>query len=121
MIETTAQIARVGRFAPWTLALINGVAFVLMAAQYGGSGLPRAPLSYRYTGALPTAITEWRGIAHDGTAAVELSEFFKLRGADVTDNDLLASTRMAIVEPQNRIVPFTSDDQDHAVFVRWSF
>ena len=124
MAETAAQIARrarVGRFASWTPVLINGVAFVLMAAHYAGSGLPRAPLSYRYMGALPTAITEWRGIAHDGTAAVELSEFFKARGTDVTDNDLLASTRMPIVEPQNRIVAFTSDDQGHAVFVRWSF
>ena len=101
---------------------IGCAAFGLSLSTYFGSGLQKSPLSFRYfLSALPTAVTEWRHIARDGTASGELSRYFRSHGAQLTDDELRAAFVIPIPAADDRIVFFQGDDLGLPRFVEASF
>src|SRR5262249_34184461 len=89
---------------------------------YAGLGLYHVPLSFRYyLTTLPTAMTALRGIADDGSASTELSQYFQSRGAALTDDDLKAALAVPVLRPQDRNVFLKGDDLGLPRFVNASF
>jgi hypothetical protein len=106
----------------WTLTVLNLAAFALVVSTYWELGLQKAPLSYRYyLSTLATAVTAVRGIAADGTTSNELSQYFKTRGARLTDEELTAALTIPLSPLDYRIVGFPTDDQGLPRFVEASF
>jgi hypothetical protein len=124
-LTPSARIAR-GRsrttWQCWLLTALNCSAFVLIVTTYSGLGLYKAPLSFRYyLATLPTAMTVFRGIADDGSAAAELSQYFQSRGQALTDDDLKTALTMPVLRPQDRNVFIPGDDLGLPRFVDTSF
>src|SRR5262245_17022458 len=125
MLKSSDRTEGVSRKITWHCGLLAGLncaAIVLILTTYSSLGLYHVPLSFRYYfTTLPTAMTALRGIADDGSASTELSQYFQSRGAALTDDDLKAALAVPVLRPQDRNVFLKGDDLGLPRFVNASF
>ena len=101
---------------------LNALAFLLLLAQYFGSGLADRALASRHSNeALATAVTELRGIAHDSTYVVDLYMHFWRAGPLLTNEQLRQSLTLPLARPDIRQPYSLANDIGKPALFRMSF